>query len=320
MKNRLLAFTVLLAIILGFACNNNSKKTSKGELKGTITISGAFALYPLAVKWKEEFEKLHPAVRIDVSAGGAGKGMADVLAGMVNIGMVSREVSKEELNKGAWYIAVTKDAVVPIINADNPAAQELLNQGLSKEAFKDIFITGKSKTWGDVLKKKKSKEGIKVFTRSDACGAADIWAKYLGKKQEDLLGVGVYGDPGVTQAVQNEKLGIGYNNIAYAYDSKSKFEATGIKIVPIDLNNNGVIDDGEFFYQHKDSLINAIATGRYPSPPARDLYFVCKGKPTDEVAIEFLKWVLTDGQKYVYEAGYIKLKDAKIKESLQKLD
>jgi phosphate transport system substrate-binding protein len=320
MKNRLLAFAVMLAIILGFACNNNSKKNSKDELKGTITISGAFALYPLAVKWKEEFEKLHPAVRIDVSAGGAGKGMADVLAGMVNIGMVSREVSKEEINKSAWYIAVAKDAVVPIINADNPVAQELLNQGLSKEAFKDIFITGKSKTWGDVVKKKKSKESIKVFTRSDACGAADIWAKYLGKKQEDLLGVGVYGDPGVTQAVQNEKLGIGYNNIAYAYDSKSKFEATGIKIVPIDLNNNGVIDDGEFFYQHKDSLINAIATGRYPSPPARDLYFVCKGKPTNDVAVEFLKWVLTDGQKYVYEAGYIKLKDAKIKESLQKLD
>ena len=42
------------------------------ELKGEIQLSGAFALYPMAVKWAEEFRKIHPKVRIDISAGGAG--------------------------------------------------------------------------------------------------------------------------------------------------------------------------------------------------------------------------------------------------------
>ena len=44
-------------------------------------MSGAWALYPMAVTWSEEFRKIHPGVQIDISAGGAGKGMADCLTG-----------------------------------------------------------------------------------------------------------------------------------------------------------------------------------------------------------------------------------------------
>jgi len=35
-------------------------------------------------------------------------------------------------------------------------------------------------------------------------------------------------------------------------------EKDGIKVLPVDFNNNGVIDDNEYFYQVKDSLKNAI--------------------------------------------------------------
>ena len=56
-----------------------------------------------------------------------------------------------------------------------------------------------------------------------------------------------------------------------------------------------------------NDLIDAIAKGKYPSPPARDLYFVTKGKPTNKLVVEFLKWILADGQRYVNETGYINL-------------
>ena len=64
------------------------------ELQGTIRVSGAWALYPMMVRWGEEFRKIHPKVRVDISAGGAGKGIADALAGLVDIGMVSRSPQK----------------------------------------------------------------------------------------------------------------------------------------------------------------------------------------------------------------------------------
>jgi len=64
-------------------------------LQGTIRVSGAWALYPMMVKWGEEYRKVHPKVRVDISAGGAGKGVVDALAGLVNVGMVSREITLE---------------------------------------------------------------------------------------------------------------------------------------------------------------------------------------------------------------------------------
>jgi phosphate transport system substrate-binding protein len=322
--NKTLSLFVLISMLMISSCGSSSDKSkdqkdTQEELSGNISISGAFALYPLAQKWAEEFQKLHPKVRIDVSAGGAGKGMTDALSGLVSLGMVSREVTKEETDKGAWFVAVTKDAVVPIVNEKNPVLQKLLNKGLSKETLQGIYLTGKITSWGVASGDKKVTDKINVYTRADACGAADVWAKYLGKKQEDLLGTAVSGDPGVTEAVKNDENGIGFNNIGYAYDSKTKYVNAGIKILPIDFNGNGIIDDKEYFYQHKDSLVKAIADGRFPSPPARDLYFVSKGKPADKIVIAFLKWILTDGQKYVADAGYITLPAEKINSSLDKL-
>ena len=96
------------------------RRELRRELQGEIQLSGAFALYPMAVKWAEEFRKIHPKVRIDISAGGAGKGITDALAKVVDLGMVSRDIYPQELEKGAFPIAVVKDAVVPTINSNNP--------------------------------------------------------------------------------------------------------------------------------------------------------------------------------------------------------
>ena len=305
---------ILFINVLSFQQTNGQNK-----LEGRLSLSGAFALYPMAVKWAEEFKKINPGVKIDISAGGAGKGMTDVLNNMVDIGMVSRDIYPEEVKKGAIGLAVTKDAVVPVISSQNPALNEILAAGLKPETGNDLWITGKSKTWSQAFNAK-SKAPIHVYTRSDACGAAEVWAKYFGQKQEDLLGSGVFGDPGLALAVKKDPLGIGYNNIGYVYDFKTKQQIPGIRVVPIDINNNGKIDAEEDFYATTDQLIDAIAKGKYPSPPARDLCFVLNKRPTGKVIKEFLKWVLSDGQKYVNETGYIRLSKEKIEGELKKIN
>jgi phosphate transport system substrate-binding protein len=166
---------------------------------------------------------------------------------------------------------------------------------------------------------KSLKAEIHVYTRSDACGAAETWAAFLGKKQEDLLGVGVYGDPGLAQAVQKDISGIGYNNINYAYDAATKLPVKGIKVVPVDINGNGLLDGEENFYATSNDIVKAIATGKYPSPPARNLHFVSQGIPEGKEVREFISWVLTEGQRFVTEAGYINLTREKRQEELKKL-
>jgi ABC-type phosphate transport system substrate-binding protein len=160
---------------------------------------------------------------------------------------------------------------------------------------------------------------IHVYTRSDACGASETWAKYLGNyKQEDLKGTAVYGDPGLSEAVIKDALGIGYNNIGYAYDTKTGEQLAGLRVIPIDINENGKIDNDENFYDKKATLVQAIAEGRYPSPPARDLYLATKSKFSG-ISKEFVRWILNDGQKYVDDMGYIKLPNEKIEQQLNKL-
>ena len=306
-------FISLAAIILlSFtSCRQKPKENN-------ISISGAFALYPLTVKWAEEYQKIHPEITIDVSAGGAGKGMTDVLSGMVDLAMFSRTVSPEEISKGAWQVAVSRDAVVPTINAQNPFIGEILKRGISKAQFIDIYVNKKITDWNQIIPTAKT-EKISIFSRSDACGAAEMWAKFLNSNQESLGGTGVFGDPGIADAVKSDKYGIGYNNVAYAYDISSRKPYEGVKVIPVDINADGKIDESENFYNTLDEIMKAIAEDKYPSPPARDLYLISKGKPMKHATVDFLNWILTDGQKFVHEAGYVKLKPEMVEEQKVKL-
>lgn len=290
---------------------------AEGGVEGTITISGAWALYPLMVRWGEEFQKVYPDVRLDISAGGAGKGLADALAGAVDIGMVSREISPEEEAKGAFWIAVVKDAVFPTISAANPVWDDMQQKGLSREVFEGIFISGEITTWGQAVGRPEITDPIHVFTRSDACGAAETWAKYLGAQQEDLLGIAVYGDPGLLDAVIKDPLAIGFNNLNYAYDVDTGLPVEGARVAPIDANDNGQADADEV-YLTKEQAVNAVATNRYPSPPARDLNLVTRGQP-DGLTATFISWILTDGQAFVDEAGYIALPSERLATEADKL-
>ena len=314
---------MLLFVVMG--CEKKGRDAAEseygapgGELRGTIRVSGAWALYPMMVKWGEEFGKIHPQMRIDVSAGGAGKGAVDALAGFVDIGMVSREVRPEEAKQGAFYVPVVKDAVFPMINDKNPVlAKGLMEKGIRKKTFEDLWIHGKTLTWGAITDVPSNQDRIQVYTRSDSCGAAETWAKYFGATQEDLKGVGVYGDPGVADAVKKDIRGIGYNNLNYAYDDRTGLPVKGLKVIPIDINNNGKIDPEEDL-STKQKAISAVVSGKYPAPPARDLNLVAKGEFKGTVK-EFVKWILSDGQKYVEEVGYIKLSPAQIKEAMDKI-
>jgi phosphate transport system substrate-binding protein len=309
---------VISIIVLSLAaCGGKTADTSSGELSGNITVSGAWALYPMMTRWQEEFQKLYPGVQFDVSAGGAGKGMADALGGAVDIGMVSRDIAPEEEAKGAYWVPVVKDAVFPMINEKNPVIADLLSKGITRDQFIGIYITGDIKTWGQLVGRPEITDEIHVYTRSDAAGAPEVWAKYLGGKQEDLLGVGVYGDPGLLDAVIKDPLGIGYNNLGYAFDADSGKPVSGSVALPIDYNENGTADATELL-ETKDEAIEMVATDKYPSPPARPLNLVTNGKPTGLSQL-FLEWVLTEGQLYVGEAGYVKLPDTQLKASLEKI-
>jgi phosphate transport system substrate-binding protein len=295
--------------------------STEAPLRGTISVSGAFALYPMMTVWAEEFQKLHPDVQFDVQGGGAGKGMTDTISKAVDIGMISRKIKDEETAQGIFWVAVTKDAVFPLVSANNPVAADLIAKGITKETFNKIFITGEIKTWGEVVGKPEIKDEIHVYTRSDSAGAADIWAQFAGGKvQADILGtaIGVNGEPALVDTVIKDPLGIGFSNLNSVFDVSSGKLVPGGLVPPIDANENGVVDGADEYYQSKTEAVAAVSSGKYPSPPSRFENLATLGKP-EGLKLAFIKWILTDGQQYLDAAGYVPLTPEQQAESLNKL-
>lgn len=309
---------IILSLVLS-ACGGASQPApAAGDLQGTIGVSGAFALYPMMTVWADEFTRLHPGVQFDVQGGGAGKGMTDALAGAVDIGMVSRAIKDEEASQGAYWVSVTKDAVFPILSVDNPVLADIQAQGISQETFNKIFITKEIKTWGQVVGKPEITDEINVYTRSDSAGAAEMWAKFSGGKvQDDLSGVAVNGEPAMVDTVIKDPLGIGYSNLNSVFDLGTGQVIPGVALAPIDVNKDGKAGEGEFL-KSKAEAVAAVSSGKYPSPPARFENLVTKGKPSGLVKT-FIEWILTDGQKYLDQAGYVPLTADQQAESLAKL-
>jgi phosphate transport system substrate-binding protein len=85
----------------------------------------------------------------------------------------------------------------------------------------------------------------------------------------------------------------------------------------LDVNANGQVEPDELV-ETKMQAVDAVATDRYPSPPARPLYLVTKGKPTS-ATLDLISWILADGQKFVDAAGYVKLSEEQLLESQAQL-
>lgn len=308
-----LIFLILTGLLLSSGC-----QIEKNE---PIRVSGAWALYPMMQIWADEYQKIQ-SVKIEVGGGGAGKGMSDVLNGQVDIAMCSRPIRSEELELGAFYIAVTKDAVIAIINSENPILEEINKQGLSKETLRAIFIKEKTK-WGEIAGKDLKDDKIVVYGRSDASGAAKVWAKFLGDYTQSGIqnraDANFSGDQALCNRIKTDKNAIGFCNINYAYNIENGDFAKMIRPVPLDINSNNILDSNENFYQKRDDLVKNITNEIYPSPPSRLEYVVSKG-PFNTRVKRFINWILTDGQKFVIGNGYVKLTDNKLQEEIKYLN
>ena len=304
-KKKNISLAVALAII---ACTTPALSGCLDGGGTTIRISGAWALYPMVLVWKDAYEQTHN-VTVEVSGGGAGKGLSDVLNRMVDIGMVSRPFAEEELAQGIFYVAVAKDAVAATINRNNPAVDLIQQQGLSREDLKSIFL-GEVTHWGSVMGRDLSDDKIVVLGRSDSSGAAEIWAAFLGNYTQDDLrqkaDANYDGDMALAQGVKNQKNAIGFNNINYVYNVETGGFASGIRPIPIDLNGDNVLQQDEEFYDTRSSFVDNVSHGIYPSPPGRSEYLASKGAFTG-AAKAFVTWVLTDGQALLSENGYVEL-------------
>lgn len=124
--------------------SQGSEGAFKGKaVKGTVTVSGSSSVTPVMQKLAEEYQKLNKNVKIEVQQSDSTTGITDAIGGVSDIGMASREVTDEELNKGVTAQVIALDGIAVIVNLNNKL-EEVTTDSVLK------IYTGEITKWSEV--------------------------------------------------------------------------------------------------------------------------------------------------------------------------
>lgn len=244
-------------------------------------------------KWAAEFKKQHPGVDFVIQSG----------VKEYDINASAAPLKPEKLTE-AKYTVVSKFGLLPIVNDKNPVLNQLLKKGISKQDVLNIYFDGEAKTNNFRFEDNQSVP-IHVYSRG-ACASA-TFSKHFGREIKDLNNVGgkIEDDNVLLESVKKDSLGIAYNNLGFIYDLQTRKQKSGVRVVPIDLNDNGKVDKEEKFYETLDELIYKLESTPLDLPPTGNLTFIYKSEITPE-AKAFIEWVSTKGQQYTHALGFMK--------------
>ena len=164
-----------------------------GVAAQTIQINGAAATFPNPIysKWFDEYNKLHPNVRINYQSVGSGAGIRQVQAQTVFFGASDGPMTSEQLQQAPGrilHVPTVLGAVVPVYNVPNLSAELKFTGSI----LADIFL-GKITKWNDPQIAKLNAgvtlpaTDITVVHRSDGSGTTYIWVDYLSKVSPEFM-------------------------------------------------------------------------------------------------------------------------------------
>lgn len=111
-----------------------SKDYISKQIKGELIIQGSSSVSPLMQKLANAYMQINKSAKIKVLTSDSSMGISSLVNNIADIAMVSRDLKQSELDKGIKSFAIAKDAIVIIVNKENP-----LNN-LSNKAVKEIYL------------------------------------------------------------------------------------------------------------------------------------------------------------------------------------
>ena len=253
--------------------------------KQTIKISGSTTVLPIVQKAADQYMAIHPNADIQVSGGGSGVGIQAIGAKTVDIGMTSREVTKDEMAKYPNFVITTvaKDGIAIIVNPANEIQYITLDQ------VKGIYL-GSITKWTQITGANVpgTNNQIVIIGRDSASGTRTYFDETVLLKATPLKTMLEKNSNGaVLQTVAQTPGSIGYVSIG--------FVSKDVKVLPIWYNAQKIVSP----------TVDNVKTRAYPI--SRDLYVITNGQPSGLTA-DFISYILSpDGQKIVADEGYVTL-------------
>jgi phosphate transport system substrate-binding protein len=305
-----------------------------------VQIQGAGATFPNPIyqKWIAEYNKLHPNVEINYQSLGSGAGIRQLTAGTVFFGASDGPMTNEQLQAApgkVMHLPTVLGADVPVYNLPGVSA-ELKFTGA---VLANIFL-GKISKWNDAAIAKLNPgvnlpgSDITVVHRSDASGTTYIWVDYLSKVSPEWkiksgvatqvnwpTGVGGKGNEGVAGIVTQTPGSLGYVELVYAlqnkiaYGSVQNMAGDFARATVESLTAAAGAAAGKMPADFRVSITNAPGKGVYPISSFTWilLYESPKDKALSKAMVDFMKWALTDGQKFAGGLGYAPLPEEVVK-------
>lgn len=275
--------------------------TSDGD---SIKVLSSPDLYNLSTQWAGVYNRLHPGTKIKIISIPDSR-MAENLNKEGSLGFVSNENYSGFQNESLWRAVVGRDVIVPVINSNNPFLEEIAIHGISPEAISKYLNDPVSATWGTLLNTNE-KAPVRYYSLNDESVSKGI-EEFLQLDQKKITGVNSESDENLISAIQNDKYAIGFCKMVNVLDFKDQALVENISLLPIDRNGNGLLDYNENIYDDFNAFSRGVWIGKYPKTLFSTIYSIAAVQPKNETEIAFLKWVLTDGQKFLYSNGYSEL-------------
>ncbi len=148
-----LILSVLLALLLA-SCRSastveNGASNVPAEASTYIQNKGSDTIVNLALAWAERYQQEHPEMRISVTGGGSGTGIASLINGTVDIANASRQIKAEEIEEARKQgiepqeHVIARDAIAVIVNPQNPLRRLTMKQV-------SLIFQGKVSNWKEL--------------------------------------------------------------------------------------------------------------------------------------------------------------------------
>jgi phosphate transport system substrate-binding protein len=288
------AICLVLLIGIGVLSGRGGKKPEiAGDPAGdaqAIENKGSDTLVNLALAWAEEYMKSHPKVRISVTGGGSGTGIAAMINGTVSIANASREMKPEEIWAARMngidpvQFVVAHDAIAVVVSPSNPVSR------LTFKQISDIY-TGKIRNWAEiggenrpiVLLSRESNSGTYVYFLENVIRMGNDKSKLLFSPDTLLMP----SSEGISSEIRQNPNAIGYDGLGYVTEDQ--------KVIAVSKNENGPF-----------VLPSAKTVKNCSYPIARPLYMYTAENPTGQIK-DYMEWILSGGQTLVAKLGFVPL-------------
>jgi len=292
-RRPILSGLLLALVILSTSCSSASSSQTSQEATAYIENKGSDTIVNLALAWAEYYQSEYPDVRISVTGGGSGTGIAALINGTVDIANASRQIKSEEVSEAQSNgvdpveFVIARDAIAVIVNPENPVDE------LTLEQISDIY-SGKINNWSEVSGEDRPIVRLSRETNSGTHVYFLETVLRLGQKDNDTLfsrdTLLLPSSEGIVAEVRQNPNAIGYDGLGY---------------VPPDLKMIAIAKEGggEYVLPSVESVNNATY------PIARDLYMYTAGEPSGTVKI-YLEWIINsdEAQGIVKELGFVPIK------------